>query len=724
MITNRDLQIENKSYTNKDFSTVYEEIVEIVNKLTDKWNPRETNEADPGVVLLKVAAFLTDKLNYNIDKNTLEKFITSATQLSSIKDITSRLGYSIPYINSGVVDISFSYRGGNQAIDQELDNEGSITFHKLANSFKTEDGIIYTLLDDIIISKEDRTKVGIKAIQGELFVLKNSLDSTNTKIQLVNLDSYNRIYFPDKNVAQNGIFINKEIYSDISDDAWRRVDNLNDISDTSRVYEFGFDYKRNLPYIQFPNSIEALIGDGLEIWYIVSDGLAGAISTNKLIAFDKIFVTKTSGEEELSVGSIDPKTYLIANTSAIGQRESQSIDEIYKNFKKTVGIFNTLVSCRDYTNKIRTLKNQRTNANYVSNCVVTDIRTDLAQTLQLNVRNNLGSSVFKTVFRDIGEQDFDPDFTKLKIHGLKYVGDDIKTVARYNNSYLPITQYDVDNIEVELENCKTLSYNLIKVPETEISFINNKHTLKISIFPTKRTTLLEESVIIENIKRALFNNFNSNKLEFGQPIPYESLINVITKADERIKNVYVETPIITPYIVLGNGEAIKFDIANEVCKDIVYDNILAQRIKYLGKDLNHLLEYEMDFEKTSIEKEVKGIYAATSLASGGKLDEDKQILQIISPSYSIQEKGSFVVNVFYHLKFADNKECIAKDTVYKLQENDELIFYYVDSSQQNQFVIVPEGTPVRPNFNMHKTEGISGAIRYLKQTNKDKDLLL
>ena len=90
MITNRDLQIENKSYTNKDFSTVYEEIVEIVNKLTDKWNPRETNEADPGVVLLKVAAFLTDKLNYNIDKNTLEKFITSATQLSSIKDITSR----------------------------------------------------------------------------------------------------------------------------------------------------------------------------------------------------------------------------------------------------------------------------------------------------------------------------------------------------------------------------------------------------------------------------------------------------------------------------------------------------------------------------------------------------------------------------------------------------------------------------------------------------------
>ena len=68
MITNKDLEIENISYTNKDFGQIYPELLELIKKMTDKWDPEATNESDPGIVLTKLVAFVCDKLNYNIDR--------------------------------------------------------------------------------------------------------------------------------------------------------------------------------------------------------------------------------------------------------------------------------------------------------------------------------------------------------------------------------------------------------------------------------------------------------------------------------------------------------------------------------------------------------------------------------------------------------------------------------------------------------------------------------
>ena len=87
MIDEKTLQISNKSYINKDFQTIYPELVDIVKKLTDKWDPEATNESDPLVVLLKLMAFVADKENYNIDKNVLESFLPSATQETSFRNI-------------------------------------------------------------------------------------------------------------------------------------------------------------------------------------------------------------------------------------------------------------------------------------------------------------------------------------------------------------------------------------------------------------------------------------------------------------------------------------------------------------------------------------------------------------------------------------------------------------------------------------------------------------
>ena len=80
MNNNDIINISPISYTNKDFRAVYEELLNLTEDLTGRWDPRSTNESDPGLVLLKLKAFIADKLNYNLDKNTLENFPSQATQ--------------------------------------------------------------------------------------------------------------------------------------------------------------------------------------------------------------------------------------------------------------------------------------------------------------------------------------------------------------------------------------------------------------------------------------------------------------------------------------------------------------------------------------------------------------------------------------------------------------------------------------------------------------------
>ena len=94
MINNNDVQLSKMSFTDKDFASIYPDLLDLARTLTNEWNPgRGTNESDPGVVLLKEGAFIADHNNYNIDKNILEAFLPSATQDRSVRNITEMNGY-------------------------------------------------------------------------------------------------------------------------------------------------------------------------------------------------------------------------------------------------------------------------------------------------------------------------------------------------------------------------------------------------------------------------------------------------------------------------------------------------------------------------------------------------------------------------------------------------------------------------------------------------------
>ena len=80
MITNKELNTVKLSPTKKDFYQIWNEILDVSSKISERWDPTSTNESDPGIVLLKVLTAIADKLNYNIDANTREAFMPSAAQ--------------------------------------------------------------------------------------------------------------------------------------------------------------------------------------------------------------------------------------------------------------------------------------------------------------------------------------------------------------------------------------------------------------------------------------------------------------------------------------------------------------------------------------------------------------------------------------------------------------------------------------------------------------------
>ena len=267
MITQTELNISNKQYVDKDFPVVYWELLDLCTKLSNRWMPDQSNESDPGLVLLKLLAFIADKNNYNIDKNVLECFLPSATQETSARNLFEMNGYDMQYYVSATTPISFLYTN---------DLDSSFTLKKFDTVVTSEDGDInYTLINDCQISYKNITYTA-EAIEGTVEFLSVG-DSIS--IQLNNLDDNNRIYFPESMIAQNGIFITNEG----STQTWERVTNLHTQELGNKYFKFGYDSGRSLPYVEFPSDIATLIGTGLNIRYIVSKGAEGNISAGTLI---------------------------------------------------------------------------------------------------------------------------------------------------------------------------------------------------------------------------------------------------------------------------------------------------------------------------------------------------------------------------------------------------------------------------------------------------------
>lgn len=468
----------------------------------------------------------------------------SASQLESMQKLCEMMGYNIKYYNSAITDVTVYYNGKEEWKQSLYEIPMFTTF---TNSDKS---INYFSIESKYLS-QNTSGVPIRCMEGQIEQCESDNDNI---ISIYQLDDQNRYYFNETQIAENGIFV-YNVNDGNKSERWTQVSNLNAQKAKSKIYKFGFNSKLAKPYIEFPEDIDSIIEDGLEIYYTRTSGVNGNVTSREISTF---MTLPTSLSENLDSAL---ENYTVVNpSSATNGNNVETIRQAYVNYKKTIGTFDTLVTCRDYMNKIYQLTDEN-GFNLVSNSVVSDINTDINNSITLCTFNDYGICYKQTTVPNATMDNF-----TLTLYPFKHISN-LNTKAEYLSSF-QLDRSILSDIQNKIKNIKTLTHK-IKLPEVEktinqnndndikadIVAIKNYLQLKALITTTSKVNQAEQKVIINNIKVAIYEAFNLHNIDFGEEIPYDTILEVMTGADKRIKNVNLFEPaMITKFLLADNTE--------------------------------------------------------------------------------------------------------------------------------------------------------------------------
>lgn len=559
--------LSNLSYVNKDFQSIYEELLDYTKKISYKWDPSVSNESDPGVVLIKEMTLCTDKNNYTTDKTGLETFPVSVTQEANARNLFAQLGYNMHWYRAGTTDVSMRWIG-DRLIGDNMIQYNIPRFTAVSDE---ENNVVYTIIDEKSLSS-DGAIISFSAIQGTAEEYEINGDNL---ITVANLDANNRLYFNRRNVAENGIFIcNADSETDTGKQdnysEWHKVDNLyvannkDDAEDLLRNYFFGVSDDGNSCYIEFPQNVTDIFGEGIYITYILTDGEDGNIIARELSKFFND-VSVEVGDESVKLST---DNVFITNVSSVRNGENpETINNAYRNYKKTIGTFDTLVSLRDYTNAINT-------SGIVSNSFVCDRTNDIQSSY--NVITKTADGVEKKILYVEQNVDDEPllNAFDLKLYALQKVSRPA-SATEYDNTFdVLLNQENARSPEIDealsyIDSKKSVQHDFIPILSDRLVMFKNKYGADCKIIPQYRITALQEQDIANNIRQALYNRFNASQVDFGEEITFSEVYDTILSADVRIKAIALNNIEFNTYAVYYNSTTEKYEevLINELNSD-------------------------------------------------------------------------------------------------------------------------------------------------------------
>lgn len=543
--------VNSQSYTNKDFRDIFEEQLAVANKLSDRWDPSQSNESDPGVVLLKENAIIGDKLSYNMDTNILELFPNTVSQENIARNLFSQLGYTMSWYKAAMIELSLRYRP-----KEDTSDETTISIPAFSQFSDADSKIIYTTIEPVIINNIETQTV--RAIQGipELYQVNGS-----SVITLENLDTNNRLYFTELDIAENGIFISDKTNSESASNVWTKVNNLAISPLQTKIYKFGVEGNTNNCYIEFPDDISNLIGEGLEIRFMHTLGSSGNVALNTI---NKLYVDIPLVDND---STLTTDNLFITNSSLISRGEDpEDINSAIKNYEKTVGVFNTLVTLRDYENYIY-------ESNLASNVLVFDRTNDPQHTYKLKYKASADINDIRTdVVRDAESM----NAFSLKVVALNYVpiNDDMNS-GDYNNSFSlesadPLKPLKPSSEILDyIESAKSAQHDFIGLnaglesDEIGILYFINRLPLNFRILTNSTLSIAQQQELRKTILEALYKAFNAHEITFGQGIAYNDIYNTVLNSSSLIKGIFLDDfKYITSAVYCRGDEKFITDINN------------------------------------------------------------------------------------------------------------------------------------------------------------------
>ena len=749
-----ELQLSNTSYTNKQFSEIYPELLQLAKDLSYRWDPTVSNESDPGVVLIKELALVADKLNYSADKNVLEAFPLSVTQEDTSRQLYNLLGYYPKWYRSAISDVQISWVGDT------YDSNTILEFPLFTQITDTDNNYVYTLIENPQINVKTREISTFKAIEGRVKRLEINGSSV---ITLDNLDSENKLYFPDYYVAQNGIFIYNTLLDNNSNSVinlsrWSQRDNLSIEDLNNKFYSFGIDSANSRCYIQFPDDVGSLIQNGLAIFYIVSSGAQGNVPIgilNNLLNSNNVgtITTVLNGVAIPNEINITTDDVYITNIGLYSDGEDpESIDDMYRGYKHTAGTFDTLITLRDYENA---LYNLNSDGMRTSNAKVCDRTNDIQKSYKI-VYESDNINTKKVVQEQNDVADLEP--FDLKVYAFKYSSIENQKIM-YDYAFTLYDELDpnkvggdLSDLLNELDDKKLISHNYNALEKNKICLLKNMALITCRVIPSSTTTALQKSNIKTTIANALYNKFSCHKLDFGEELDYQEVHDTILLADNRIRNIILNDIEYNTYAIyysengddgtLGNGRWKSICISDETSSYIngyfhdynfyynydpiggTYSNPIPDTLRssiYSYLDLNdgYIYKYNSEAQISSfdlystkrnefrIEILAKNILAGITpaiLPDGGKYP-----YQINQYGTLIHEVKSITTDKKY--KFIFNRESYASEAFIK--ENEAIQFYRPSISATSSY-----GSYVKVSFYAPKSHVIPANRSYVLKQNE------
>ena len=490
------------NYSDKDFKDLYQEILDEVKTLTTHWNPEVSDEADPGVAILKSYTLFIDKLNYAINYKNAQNSVKQVTDQETAKGLFFDLGYQIKGKQSANGELRIKLLGAYEdpitvpLFTQFTDSNGKINFTSIRKQVTIQPG------SSQLVKVQEGIPVQYNYENREIFN-QNDLTS-NLRLPLYGYSG----------VAENGVIICSQELDDsegnptLSD--WLNTgENIFTSVETKNIYSIGYDSENNY-YIQFYEDSLPGLSKGVKIWIISSSGYGGNIPANKISRV---------------LGSLDGQDYLvISHNEFTNGSDEESLNSAKNSYYQSFGVNNTLISERDYSEVIEGIISPTLNK-LVSKALVTGIdgKQNLVEILS-TLENGSGAILVKQVAATILSYIYVEVLTPYLVNETNYL-------EAYNNSFRALTSNETYNLIRKALFEKSIVSNDLKLTYPgDSESIYTKYLYDVSDLVGRVIVDSNDEIedISEKIVKIICDNFNSSKLVEGEEIDESNLSQVIS----------------------------------------------------------------------------------------------------------------------------------------------------------------------------------------------------
>ena len=598
------------SYTDRDYDSIKQNLIDSIEDLTSKWTSRD--EADPGIVLIKLISEFGDLLSYNLDRQILECFPNSVTQRKNAQQLYGLVGYKMRWYKSAscICNIVNTYQM----------SATMLPFTK----FETNTGITYTYVYDADsgdnVEVELRSNINNNGQDREVLLIQGSPVTPSLKTGQVvpgpnkpwhdiynyNISSTdiidNKIIIPIKNIDQDTI-----VLIDDTNEKWELVTSVATQMSVGKFFELRIDEYDN-PYLYLVNYWKNYDIKNFKLFYLQTLGEAGQITEGALTRVTS-GIYSTSGPVE------NQKTINVASEIKLANFEStvgynpETADEARENATKYVNTADTLVTLDDFTRYVMRIDG-------VANCVAMDLTNDPGTQKQTMYGDLDGDGQVTQMDRDILAEYLDNPYEnslteeqykladvngdgKVNVNDLdifdKFLNGQVSEAGRCSDKvtistplppltvkiYIALTDdYEDASKAWKEEYCHRIQTLLADTKHIALNIIVDVNSIKNYYWTAKGTVYLKQPVsvseandILVNIKNQVQFDFRPEETEFNKKVKFIDVVHSIEdKVDTLIDHVDLEP------IEYFNDEGEKIDpklVKGEFTIDIPINPVLS-----------------------------------------------------------------------------------------------------------------------------------------------------